>query len=171
MSAGGGQPELPPEPPRPSPFGAFRLTGILAAGLLALVIGISTFSQVGGDGGGDGSVSNYAPSDRELADVLCRDVRSDLTRLPRRDDLASAAQKDQALRELARRFEGLGPDDLAAAVQRWSVAQARLARALGRGESAAAARASRAVRVARRKFAAAAQAYGSQDCMRLARRG
>lgn len=170
MSTGGGQPEPPPEPPRPSPFGAFRLTGILAAGLLALVIGISTFAQVGSDDGGDAG-SSSGLSREAAADGICAQARDDLPRRPRsgREAVDAAHEKASILLEVSSRLGGAG-DDLGAAIRRWANAEARLPQALRAGGTDLA-RARRSVRAARRMVVAAARRYPAKECVRLARRG
>jgi hypothetical protein len=51
----------PPPPPSGSPFGRFLTSPVLLVGVLALAVGIATFSYIGGDGGNPGDAGPASP--------------------------------------------------------------------------------------------------------------
>jgi hypothetical protein len=51
----------PPPPPSGSPFGRFLTSPVLLVGVVALVVGFTTFRMVGGDGGNPGDAAPATP--------------------------------------------------------------------------------------------------------------
>ena len=161
----------PSRSPRPARFGAFRLTGILVAGLIALAAGISTFAQHGSSGEG---VRASTGGIRALANPSCRRAVREASRLPprqsRRESIAQAAGMARLLRWTASDLRAAGADEPAWAFQTWAAANDDVTRAL-QSRDAGTARAVSAEWLARRDAAASARALGAERCVQLARRG
>ena len=132
------------------------LLGILAAGVIALVVGVATFAE--GDGGGRADV-----------DRICRKTVDEVSRLPRREAIGQAAEMARLLRTTASELRSAGVDELAWAFQTWAAADDDITRSL-ESRSSGWARAVAAEWVARNDAATAAGAFGAQRCVRLARR-
>ena len=138
------------------------LIGILAAGGIALVVGVATIVPTGGgDHGGGGRVG---------ADRICRRTVDEVSRLPRREAIAQAAEMARLLRSTASALRSAGVDELAWAFQTWAAADEDVMRSLG-GRSSGLARAVATEWVARTDAATASGALGTKWCVRLARRG
>jgi hypothetical protein len=131
------------------------LIGILAAGAVALAVGVGTFEQH--DGGG-----------RPDVDRICRKTVDEVSRLPRRGAIAKAAGMARLLRTTASDLRSAGVDELAWAFQTWAAADDDIRRSL-ESRSSGSARAGAAEWVARTDAATAAAALGAQRCVRLAR--
>ena len=54
-------PPPPPQPPSGSPFGRFLTSPVLLVGVIALVVGFTTFSYLGGEGGNPGDAGPASP--------------------------------------------------------------------------------------------------------------
>lgn len=133
------------------------LIGILAAGAVALVVGVGTFERHEGVG-------------RPDVDRICRETVVEVTRVPRRDAIARAAGMARVLRTTASELRSAGVDDLAWAFQTWAAADDDIRRSL-RIRRSGSARAGAAEWVARTDAATAAGALGARRCVQLARLG
>jgi hypothetical protein len=141
-------------------------TGIAAAFAIAVVIGGAALAPRGG--AGDTPGRGMA---RMHADAICGRAIRATSRLPRsensRESIALTRELARLLRWTASELRATGSGDLAWAHQRWAAAVDDVRQALRREQGSA--RAGATELVARQEAAAAAQALGAKECVRLAR--